>query len=163
MQLRAYQFPKGFLWGAATSSHQVEGGNRWNDWWEYEGRGQLPHASGDACRHYDLFERDFDLAKSWGHNAHRFSIEWSRLEPEEGTWDADACDHYRQVLRALADRGLEPVVTLHHFTNPAWFARRGGWSRSDSPRLFARYVEYVARELGAPVRYWLTINEPPCT
>jgi len=157
---RVYQFPPGFLWGASTSSHQVEGNNRWNDWWEYERRGQLPHASGDACRHYELFERDFDLARSWGHNAHRFSIEWSRLEPEEGKWDADARDHYRRVFRALAERGLEPVVTLHHFTNPAWFARRGGWSRGDSPRLFARYAEYVAREIGAPVRYWLTINEP---
>jgi beta-glucosidase len=160
MQPYRYQFPEGFLWGASTSAHQVEGDNRWSDWWEYEQRGQLPHASGDACRHYELFEHDFDLAKSWGHNAHRFSIEWSRLEPEQGKWDAQARDHYQRVLRALADRGLEPVVTLHHFTNPAWFTRRGGWSRGDSPALFARYAEYVARELGAGVRYWLTINEP---
>ncbi len=153
-------FPPGFLWGAATSSHQVEGGNDRNDWWECEQRGQLPHASGEACRHYELFERDFDLARSLGHNAHRFSIEWSRLQPEEGTWDAGARDHYRQVLRGLVDRGLEPIVTLHHFTSPAWFARRGGWARNDSPGIFSRYVEYVARELGAPVRYWLTVNEP---
>ncbi len=157
---RVHQFPPGFLWGASTSSHQVEGNNRWNDWWEYEQRGQLPHASGDACRQYEIFEEDFELARSWGHNAHRFSIEWSRLEPEEGQWNADARDHYRRVIHALTRRGLEPVMTLHHFTSPAWFARRGGWSRRDSPALFARYVEYVARELGAGVRYWLTINEP---
>lgn len=160
MQPRVYTFPPGFLWGTCTSSHQVEGDNRWNDWWEYEQRLQVPHASGAACRQYELFESDFDLARSWGHNAHRLSIEWSRLEPAEGEWSDQAAAHYRHVLRALKERGLEPVVTLHHFTNPAWFTRRGGWSRSDSPEVFVRYVERVARELGEPVRYWLTINEP---
>ena len=153
-------FPVGFLWGASTSSHQVEGGNRWNDWWAYEQSGRLPYASGQACRHYQLFEDDFDLARSWGHNAHRFSIEWSRIEPSEGHWNPEAVAHYRQVIHALRERGLEPVVTLHHFTSPAWFARSGGWLRSDSTRRFARYAEYVATHLGAEVRYWLTINEP---
>jgi beta-glucosidase len=160
MPPRTYRFPAGFLWGASTSSHQVEGGNRWNDWWESEERGLLPHPSGDACRQYELFERDFDLARAWGHNAHRLSIEWSRLEPAEQQWNTDAVRHYRRVLQALIDRGLEPVVTLHHFTNPAWFSRRGGWTRRDSPALFARYVNFVAGELGRPVKYWLTINEP---
>jgi beta-glucosidase len=157
---RAVQFPAGFLWGAATSSHQVEGGNRWNDWWEYEEQGRVPYRSGEACDHYRLFERDFDLARSWGHNAHRLSLEWSRLEPAEGEWNGESFEHYRRVLQALTDRGLEPVVTLHHFTNPAWFTRRGGWARRDSPRLFSRYVDRVARELGASVTYWLTVNEP---
>jgi beta-glucosidase len=157
---RIHEFPPGFLWGASTSSHQVEGNNRWNDWWEYEQRGRVPYRSGNACRQYELFENDFDLARSWGHNAHRLSIEWSRVEPAEGEWSNRAVTHYRDVLRALTKRGLEPIVTLHHFSNPAWFTRRGGWSRSDSPRLFARYVEHAARELGEPVRYWLTINEP---
>jgi beta-glucosidase len=153
------RFPPGFLWGAATSSHQVEGDNRWNDWWEYEQRGRVPYASGEACRQYQLFERDFDLARSWGHNAHRLSIEWSRFEPSEGQWSDEAAAHYRHVVGALRDRGLEPVVTLHHFTNPAWFARRGGWTRGDSPAVFARYVTQAARALG-PVKYWITINEP---
>jgi beta-glucosidase len=160
MLTRSYRFPPGFLWGASTSSHQVEGNNRANDWWEYEQLGQIPFRSGDACRQYDLFEQDFDLARSWGHNAHRLSLEWSRLEPEEGKWNANAVAHYRRVLQALVDRQLTPVVTLHHFTNPAWFTRRGGWSRPDSPRLFARYVDRVARELGVLVTYWLTVNEP---
>jgi len=92
----AWRFPSGFLWGAATSSHQVEGGNRWNDWWEYEQSGRLPHMSGDACRHYELYEQDFDLARSLGHNAHRFSIEWSRIEPSEGKWNRDAIAHYKR-------------------------------------------------------------------
>jgi beta-glucosidase len=148
------------MWGASTSSHQVEGDNRWNDWWEYEDSGRLPYRSGDACRQYELFERDFDLARSWGHNAHRLSIEWSRIEPAQGQWNDEALAHYAKVLRALRSRRLEPVVTLHHFTNPAWFTRGGGWTRRDAPRLFARYVEHVATRLGGPVRYWLTINEP---
>jgi beta-glucosidase len=148
------------LWGASTSAHQVEGDNRWNDWWEYEQRGSVPHRSEAACRHYELFERDFDLARSLGHNAHRFSIEWSRIEPEEGAWNAEALEHYATVIRALADRGLEPIVTLHHFTNPAWFLRRGGWARRDSPALFARYADRVAGRLGGGVKYWVTVNEP---
>jgi len=159
-QFKVYKFPPGFLWGASTSSHQVEGDNRWNDWWEYEQAGRLPHKSGDACRHYERFEQDFDMARSWGHNAHRFSIEWSRIEPSEGTWNMDALAHYREVIRALRERGLEPVVTLHHFTNPAWFTRRGGWLRRDSATLFTRYAEHTVRNLGADVKYWLTINEP---
>jgi beta-glucosidase len=159
-QFKICQFPRGFLWGASTSSHQVEGDNHWNDWWEYEQSGRLPYRSGDACRHYERFEQDFDLARSWGHNAHRFSIEWSRIEPSEGHWNTDALVHYREVIRALRERGLEPVVTLHHFTNPAWFSRSGGWLRKDSARLFARYAEQTIKNLGAEVKYWLTINEP---
>lgn len=157
---RAFRFPDGFLWGAATASHQVEGGNRWNDWWELEQSGRLPHKSDDACRHFELYESDFDLARSLGHNAHRFSIEWSRIEPRQGEWNQGALDHYVAVIDALLRRGIEPVVTLHHFTNPAWFARRGGWTRGDSVGLFVRYVERVAAALANRVRFWLTINEP---
>ena len=155
---RVYRFPQGFIWGASTSSHQVEGHNRSNDWWEYEQLGRVPHRSGDACCHYELFEHDFDLAMSWGQNAHRFSIEWSRIEPIEGQWNMEALAHYRDVIHALRERGLEPIVTLHHFTNPAWFTRRGGWVRNDSPKLFARYVEHICKALGPPVKYWLTLN-----
>ena len=153
-------FPPEFLWGAATSSHQVEGDNQWNEWWEYEQTGRLPYKSGAACRHYSLYEQDFDLARAWGHKAHRFSIEWSRIEPVEGRWNPAAMTHYRAVIQALRQRNLEPIVTLHHFTNPAWFIHRGGWLRRDSAQLFARYVTYVAEHLGAAVKYWLTMNEP---
>ncbi len=155
-----YVFPPGFLWGAATSSHQVEGGNRWNDWGAAEQAGRLAHASGEACQHYERYEQDFDLAQSWGHKAHRLSLEWSRIEPVEGTWNPEAIAHYRDVIRALRQRDLEPVVTLHHFTNPAWFIRQGGWLRRDSVARFARYVDYVMQQLGPEVTYWLTINEP---
>jgi len=154
------KFPDGFLWGAATSSHQVEGNNRLNDWWEAEHEGRVPHASGPACRHYELFREDFDLARSWGHNAHRSSIEWSRVQPAPDRWDEGALEHYVAVVDALRDRGLEPIVTLHHFTNPLWFARRGGWLWREAPAAFNEYVERVVRAIGNRVRFWLTINEP---
>ncbi len=155
-----YRLPEGFLLGAATSSHQVEGNNRWNDWWAAEEAGRLPHRSGAACRHYDLFELDLDLAREAGHNAHRFSIEWSRVERAPGVWDPAALEHYRQVIRACTARGIEPIVTLQHFTLPLWAARRGGWSNPASCGWFHRYAGHVARELGDGVRYWITINEP---
>lgn len=155
-----WHFPDDFFWGSATAAHQVEGDNRSNDWWEAEQSGALPFASGDACRHYELFEEDFDLARSLGQNAHRLSIEWSRIEPEEGQWNAAALDHYRAVVRSLKARGMEPLVTLHHFTNPLWLARRGAWLDTRTPELFARYAEHVVRALAPDVRWWLTINEP---
>lgn len=154
------RFPDGFLWGAATSSHQVEGGNRWNDWWACEETGRLPFRSGNACDHFRRFAQDFDMARAWGHNAHRLSLEWSRIEPQDGVWDQDALAHYRGVVGALRERGMEPLLTLHHFTNPAWFAEGGGWLRPDATQRFARYVAFVARNLDAEVRYWLTVNEP---
>lgn len=151
---------RGLLLGAATAAHQVEGDNFHNDWWAAEQAGVLPHRSGEACRHYHLYQADFDLARSLGHNAHRFSIEWSRIEPREGEWDETALSHYEAVVDALLARGLEPVVTLHHFTNPSWFAERGGWATKGSVALFARYASKVASRLAPRVRYWLTINEP---
>jgi beta-glucosidase len=153
-------FPPGFLWGASTASHQVEGGNQWNDWWQAEQAGTVPHRSDRACGQYERFASDFDMAREWGHNAHRLSIEWSRIEPSQGKWNEAALDHYRQVIRALRERGIEPLVTLHHFTNPRWFADRGGWVRGDSVQLFARYVTEVVKRLAGEVRYWLPINEP---
>lgn len=154
-----FEFPESFFWGAATASHQVEGDNRWNDWWLHEEQGRLPFRSGKACDHYNRYEEDFDLVASWGHNAHRFSIEWSRIEPEEGKWNEDAVAHYAAVIEALRKRGIEPFITLHHFTNPAWFAAGGGWSRHDASEKFGRFVELVASRLPT-VRYWITINEP---
>ena len=160
MATRIYEFPPDFMWGAGTSSHQVEGNNCGNDWWAAEQAGQVPHQSGEASQQYQLYERDFEMAKSWGHNAHRFSIEWSRIEPAKGEWNPEATAHYRDVIQALRQRGLEPVVTLHHFTNPNWFTRQGGWLQPESTALFTRYVNYVQTHIGMDVTYWLTINEP---
>jgi beta-glucosidase len=155
-----FRFPEGFLWGASCASHQVEGNNYSNDWWEYEQAGRVPHRSEAACDHFRSYANDFDLARSLGHNAHRLSLEWSRIEPAEGRFDAEAIAHYKRVIAALRQRDIEPIVTLHHFTNPAWFAQRGGWERPDSVDLFRRYVAHVAPHFAESVKYWLTINEP---
>ncbi len=162
---------KQFFWGAATSAHQVEGGMA-NDWskWEYshdrladlKARNLNPDnfISGRAADHYRRFEEDFTLAASLGHNAHRFSIEWSRIEPIEGVFNEAALNHYRDVILALRRRGLEPFVTLWHFTLPRWLAKKGGWLHRQSPEYFARYSAKVAAALGDIVTYWITINEP---
>jgi len=153
-------FPEGFLWGAATSSHQVEGDNVRNDWWRWEQENAAYEKSAGACRHLSLYKEDFALAASLGHNAHRFSIEWSRIEPEEGRFSREALDHYSSVLDALAVNKLEPVITLHHFTNPVWFSDKGGWLDPSNIVYFTRYAEKVVRFLAARARYWVTINEP---
>ena len=153
-------FPKHFLWGAATSAHQVEGHNTNNDWWAWEQAGRVRQPSGLACDQYRRFREDFDIAQALGHNAHRFSIEWSRVEPREGEFDETATAHYRDLLSALRIRGIEPIVTLHHFTNPLWLAKQGGWANPRVVDCFTRYTQWLARHLGDLVRYWLTINEP---
>lgn len=153
------QFPKNFLWGAATSSYQVEGGNTHADWWSWEKRAGKEN-SGHACRHYELYRKDFDLAEKLHHNAHRFSIEWSRIEPKEGKFSQKAISHYRDVLAALRERGIEPVVTLHHFTNPIWFAESGNWIHPKAVDRFLRFCDVVVRALAKDVHYWITVNEP---
>jgi beta-glucosidase len=153
------QFPPQFFWGAASSAHQVEGNNTNSDWWAWEQEGGH-HQSQNACRHYELYAQDFDIAKSLNHNCHRLSIEWSRIEPQEGVFSSAALDHYVQVISALRARGLEPVVTLFHFTLPLWLSRKGGWLNSRSPFYFQRFVQYAVQRLGHEVRYWVTINEP---
>ncbi len=153
------KFPPDFLWGAATAAYQVEGGNMNSDWWPWEkAAGKEP--SGQACRHYDLYEQDIDLAKGLGHNAHRFSVEWARIEPEEGYFSDKELQHYIDVLKALRSRGIEPVVTLHHFTNPVWFARLGGWENKRAAERFRRFCDITVRALSPYVHFWITINEP---
>jgi len=154
------QLPSHFLWGAATSSHQVEGNNTNNDWWIWEQKGKTKDLSGESSNHFELFDQDFKLAQDLHHNAHRFSIEWSRIETQEGQFDSNAIDHYREVIHSLKKKSIEPVVTLHHFTNPSWFYEGNGFLNEKSPRLFARYVKRVVQALGKDVKYWITINEP---
>ena len=153
------QFPKDFLWGAATAAYQVEGGNSHADWWRWEKEAGKEN-SGAACRHYDLYELDFELAKGLGHNAHRLSVEWSRIEPEEGKFSEAALKHYADVILALRARRMEPVVTLHHFTNPVWLADLGGWENKKSVDYFLRFSERVVRALAPQVHFWITVNEP---
>lgn len=149
-----------FLYGAATSAHQTEGNNVNNDWWAWEMGRPTEKRSGLATDHYNCFREDLELAKQLGHNAHRFSLEWSRIEPRRGEWDRSALAHYREVLEELNKLGMTPFVTLHHFTNPRWFAERGGWLKGDAAELFARYVRVVADHLGDLAQFWITLNEP---
>jgi beta-glucosidase len=157
------RFPQGFLWGTATAAHQVEGGNHANDWWAWEqASGHIKNGdrSDPACDHYRRFESDFDLLRSLNQNAHRFSLEWSRIEPTPGEFSTAAIEHYALVLQALRRRGMEPMVTIHHFTNPTWIAAAGGWESPETAEHFARYAEHVVDELGGLARHWVTINEP---
>jgi len=155
-------FPTGFLWGAATAAHQVEGGNVNNDWWDFEhdpGTAAL-ESSGDGIDQFHRYAEDFALLKALGHNAHRLSLEWSRIEPAPGEFSRAGLAHYRRVLTALAETGMTGFITLHHFTLPRWFAARGGWLAPDAITLFARYCSRVVAELGDLMPYVCTINEP---
>jgi len=151
-----------FLWGAATSSHQVEGNNQANDWWAWEEQGRIEGGvrSGNATDHWNLYRQDLQLAADLGLNSYRFSVEWSRIEPEEGVFCHEALDWYADLLGECEKLGLAPMLTLHHFTSPKWFADKGGFSSRQSCKLFSRYVKTVINHLGARVPLWCTINEP---
>lgn len=180
-------FPKHFLWGVATSAHQIEGGTH-NQWsvWELENAkslaakaayqyGDLPgwkeryskkaadpssYISAQATDHYHLYERDFDIVKHMNMNAFRFSVEWSRIEPNEGVWDAAEIAHYKKYVVALKKRNIEPVLTLFHFTLPVWFIEKGGFEKRRNIAFFVRFTEKVISELGVGVKYIITLNEP---
>ena len=155
-------FPDDFLWGSATAAHQVEGGNTNNDWWDFEHdpASAARESSGDGIDHFHRYADDFALLASLGHNTHRLSLEWSRIEPAPGEFSRTALAHYRRVLTALRDAGLTAFVTLHHFTLPRWLAARGGWPAPGAATTFSRYVARVAAGLGELMPYVCTINEP---
>ncbi len=157
-------FPAQFLWGTATSSHQVEGNNRNNNWsrWEKEpGKILNNQQSGSACDWWNgRWREDFQRAADTGQNAHRMSIEWSRIQPSPDTWDENALDHYREMIRGLISLGMKPLITLHHFTDPLWFSDIGGWKNPGAPEIFAKYAAKVVPALKPLVTDWVTINEP---
>jgi beta-glucosidase len=156
------RFPDGFDWGTATAAHQIEGGNVNNDWWAFEhtpGSGCVS-SSGDACDSWNRWQEDVDLVADLGLSSYRFSIEWSRIEPAEGEWSHAAIAHYRGICEALAERGVTPVVTLHHFTTPLWQVAKGGWAEPTTAEAFARFAGRVAKELGPGVGRFCTLNEP---
>jgi len=179
-------FPKRFLWGAATSAHQVEG-NTHNQWtvWELEHAKSLAaqaeyqygdldnwadisavakdpsnYVSGKAVNHFNLYKEDIKLAKSMHMNALRFSVEWARVEPKEGHWDSAAIAHYKEYVAELEKNEIEPILTLFHFTLPVWFAELGGFEKRANTRYFLRFVEKILSELGGSITYVITINEP---
>src|SRR5882672_2282892 len=155
--------PDRFLWGAATSAHQIEGGNDRNDWWAWEaipGKILDGSRSGAACLSWQRWPEDLDLVRGLGLNAYRFSIEWSRVEPEMGRYDEAALGRYRAMLEGCRSRGITPFVTLHHFTNPLWFAALGGWEEAKNLPHFVRYARLMGERYGDLVDHWVTVNEP---
>ena len=167
--MKGGEFPRGFLWGSATSAHQVEGNCDRNHWWAWEQEGLRAEPGGYvrdgsvsavACDYYHRFDDDHRLAAALGHHALRISIEWSRIEPERGRFDSAAMDHYKRVCDSMLRHGLVPTLTLHHFTNPQWAQREGGWENPEMASWLARFAEFAARELRDRVRLWWTINEP---
>ena len=155
-------FPAGFVWGTATSAHQIEGGNVNNDWWAFEhdpGSGCV-EVSGDACDSFNRYAEDIALVARLGFSSYRFSLEWSRIEPEEGEFSRVALDHYRRVTAACHEQGILPVVTFHHFTQPRWLAAAGSWESPDAPDRFARFCERSTAHLGDLIGMAGTLNEP---
>lgn len=155
------KFPKDFLVGAATAAHQVEGNNTNSDCWAQE---QMPHStykekSGIACDHYNRYAEDIKRMKDAGLNAYRFSIEWARIQPEDGVFDDEQIEHYRKVIRCCRENSIEPIVTLFHFSSPVWIIRKGGWEADTVVEDFEKYVTYVIKALGSELKYVCTINE----
>lgn len=164
MSQATYHFPRGFLWGASTSSHQVEGNNTNNNWWAWEQQpGKIINGdrSGAACDWWGgRWREDMDRAAEGSQNAHRFSIEWSRVQPVPDQWDEHALDRYREMARGMLERGIQPLITLHHFTDPLWIAEMGGWENEDIVPKFERYTRKTVEALKEYTTLWVTINEP---
>ncbi len=151
-----------FLWGVATSSHQIEGDNKQNDWWGWEAEGRIDGGvrSGKAADHWNRMREDLLLAKSLGLNTYRFSFEWSRFEPLEGEWREDAVAWYSNLLSTCEELGLMPMATLHHFTTPKWLADKGGFASDESPLAFASFTKKIVKAFGPRIPLWCTFNEP---
>ena len=161
MPQASYHFPRGFLWGTATASHQVEGNNTNNQWWKWEQEGHTEGKSGLACDWWGgRWKEDFDRAAEGGQNAHRLSVEWSRIQPTPDTWDEEALERYRNILRGMRERGITPMVTLHHFTDPLWLYEQCGWENEPVVQLFEKYVRKTVGALKEYCTLWCTINEP---
>jgi beta-glucosidase len=159
-----YHFPRGFLWGTATASHQVEGNNTNNQWWAWEqlgGKIKENHQSIVACEwSQGRWREDFERASETNQNAHRLSIEWSKVQPAEDQWDESELDRYLEMLRSLTERKMVPLVTLNHFSIPIWLSEQGGWENPETAELFEHFTRRVVKALKDYTSYWITINEP---
>ena len=159
---KSKSFPDNFLWGCATAGHQVEGNNTSSDLWliEHLPDGVFKEPSGDACDHYHLYPQDIGMLADLGFNTYRFSLEWARIEPEEGFFSNAELEHYRRMLATCREHHLTTLLTYSHFSIPRWFAFKGGWQNPSAPDLYARFCEKATRHLGDLVGYASTFNEP---
>jgi len=162
LSYQPYELPEDFKTGTATSSLQIEGGDRNNSWYRWAEEGHIK--DGTHCivadDHWNRVGEDILLMQKLNVSVYRMSLEWSRIEPEEGKFDTEAIEHYRNEIKLLKERGIETLVTLHHFSNPLWFEDRDAWVNKESVELFTRYAENVVNSLGDLVSNWVTINEP---
>ena len=157
------EFRKDFLFGVATASTQIEGGDKGNMWYEWTKNGDKTKDGSTSLRansHWEDYKSHIDLMASLGFQVYRMSIEWSRIEPSEGAFNDEAIEHYIDEIKYLKSKGIEPLVTLHHFSNPIWFEKLGGFKLKDSYKYFSRYTEFVTRKLIGLVTDFCTINEP---
>jgi len=156
------EFPDGFYWGAASAAYQFEGGNKYSNWWRFEQNGGIKdnQTAEISVDFYNRYEQDFDLLSQLNLNSFRMSVEWSRIEPERGVFDDGAIAHYKKMLTSLRERGIEPMVTLWHFSTPIWFEDLGSWEKASNIKYYEEYVRYVVERLSDEVTLWITINEP---
>ncbi len=148
-----------FIFGTATASHQIEGNNKYNQWWDAEQKGELPYKSGRACDHWERYKEDIQLMDDLGYDAYRFSIEWSRIFPKEGKLNRDALERYQKIIDLLNEKDITPMLTLHHFTNPKWFMDKGGFAKDKNLSYWKRYIKTLAENITG-VDIIATINEP---
>lgn len=153
------KFPKDFKWGVSTSSYQIEGGNNNSDWALWEEKRGIEKA-GIACDSYRKYDKDIEALEKLNVNAYRFSIEWSRIEPKDGEWNLEALEYYKDLIKKLKSKGIEPFVTLFHFSLPLWISEQKGFENKKIIQYFKRYTEFIVENLGADVNFWITINEP---
>ncbi|MBR2340228.1 MAG: glycoside hydrolase family 1 protein [Clostridia bacterium] len=157
--LKDFTFPKDFVWGSGYAGHQVEGNNTNNQWWEMEQEGKTRHKSGLACNSYELYQKDIDLAHSLGHQVFRTSVEWCRIEPEEGVFNNEAAEHYVKLFSGLKEKGIKVFATMVHVTHPLWFHKKGHFEKIENLGCFERYLEYIVPKIAPYVDYWNVINE----
>lgn len=160
--MEEFKLPENFKLGTATSSLQIEGGDKNNTWYRWSELKKIKDGSHciTSCDHWKRVEEDIELMKKLNSEIYRLSIEWSRIEPQKDNFNIQAMNHYKDEIKKLKNSGIEPLITLHHFSNPIWFEDSGGWNNDDSIKLFERYTEYVVANLGEYVSEWITINEP---
>ncbi len=163
VQLKDIVFPENFFFGTASSDFQTTGGNGLSDWNEYIKGFKPPLVGPDNGTDFlNRYKEDFDLAEKFGDQVHRLSLEWARIEPEEGKWNQEAIRKYREILLYLKSKGVEPMLCLNHFALPLWMAEKGGLESPQFPFYYSRYAKVVAQEIGLPLKinWWLTFNEP---
>ena len=158
--MQKLQFPENFLWGVATSSYQIEGGNFNSDWWEWEKAGKTEGKTGKACDYWNRYKEYHDLLEELGVKFFRLSVEWSRIEPEEGKFSKEAIEHYREILQDIKKRNVKIQLTLWHWTSPVWFQKKYGFHKKGSAKVFTRYVEKIVKEFGNLIDMYITFNEP---